>query len=148
MYSYRNILEVVENKIIEDPFIVGIIALGILIALIVFVGIYVYFSLAWQKIAKKMKYKKSWLAWIPFANISMWLQMGGFSWAWIFLLLIPIAGWIAVYVLFIISSWRVFEKLKYPGWLSLSFILNTIGGGIGAITYGVVVGIVAWEKKR
>jgi hypothetical protein len=100
----------------------------LIILLIVLVALYVYFALAWYTIAKKMKYRRPWLAWIPFANIAMWLQLGGFHWAWVFLMIIPVIGWIAIGVLFIISSWRVFEKLRYP--------------------YGVVIGIVAWRKKR
>ncbi len=118
-----------------------------LVFLIILIVLYVYFALAWYAIAKKMKHRKPWLAWIPFANIAMWLQMGGFNWAWVFLLLIPIAGWIAVGVLFIISNWRVFEKLRYPGWLSLSPLLGVIGGGLGTLAYAIVVGVVAWKKK-
>ena len=124
----------------------GLLVLGIFVAILIGIAIYIYFALAFYAIAKKMKHKKPWLAWIPFANISLWLQMGGFHWAWIFLLLIPIAGWIAVGVLFIISNWRVFEKLKYPGWLSLSPLLDIFKSGIGTIAYGIVIGIVAWKK--
>jgi hypothetical protein len=120
----------------------------LIILLIVLVALYVYFALAWYTIAKKMKYRRPWLAWIPFANIAMWLQLGGFHWAWVFLMIIPVIGWIAIGVLFIISSWRVFEKLRYPGWLALSPLLGLLGGGLGTLAYGVVIGIVAWRKKR
>ncbi len=124
----------------------GLFVLGLFFAILFMLVIYFYFAFAFYTIAKKRKHKKPWLAWIPFANISLWLQMGGFHWAWVFLLLIPIAGWIAVCVLFIISNWRVFEKLKYPGWLSLAVLLDIFKGGTGVIAYGVVVGIVAWKK--
>ena len=131
----------------QDVFTGGIIGGLLVLGLWLMIVIYVYFALAFYTIAKKSKHKKPWLAWIPFANISLWLQMGGFHWAWVFLLLIPIAGWIAVGVLFIISNWRVFEKLKYPGWLGLSPLLNFFLGGIGTLIYGVVIGIIAWKKK-
>ena len=124
------------------------LAAFIILALIILVAVYIYFALAWYKIAKKRGHKNPWLAWIPFANIAMWLQLGGFHWAWIFLLLIPVAGWIAVGILFIISNWRVFEKLKYPGWLSLSPLIGIITGGLGTIAYGIVIGFVAWKRKR
>jgi hypothetical protein len=121
-----------------------LIALGIVILLLILAAIYVYFALAYQAIAKKLKYKKSWLAWIPIANWAMLLKLGGFHWAWIFLLLIPILGWIALFVLFIIAHWKLFEKLKYPGWFSLSVIIPYVS----FILYAVAVGLVAWQKKK
>lgn len=125
-----------------------ILALGIALAIIISLAIYIYFALTWYNIAKKVNHRRPWLAWIPFANVSLWLQMGGFHWAWVFLLLIPILGWIAVSILFIISNWRVLESLKYPGWLSLAPLLDLIGSGIGTIAYGVLMGVVAWGKKN
>lgn len=124
-----------------------LIALGILLLLLL-IAVYIYFALAWSAIAKKMKHKKPWLAWIPFANIAMWLQMGEFHWAWIFLIVVPILGWIPLAVLFIISNYRVFEKLKYPGWLSFALIIGMIPyiGWIGTIAYMTIMGIVAWKK--
>ena len=120
----------------------------IFVAIILFAVFYVYHSLTWMKIAKKLKFKKAWLAWIPFAGSSMRLHLGKFHWAWIFLIVIPFVGWIAVGVLFIISNWRVFEKLRYSGWLALSPLLGLIWGGLGTLAYGIVIGIVAWKKKR
>lgn len=125
-------------------FIGGLLAVGIFFLVIVSIGFYVYTALAWMTIAKKVKYKRPWLAWIPFANISMWLQMGGFHWGLVFLILVPFLGWIAILVLMIISHWRVFEKLKYPGWVSLSMILPKVGGPL----YLIAIGIIAWMKKK
>jgi len=140
-------LDSVGGTFLTSGAIAGIIALGI-IALLIVIGLYVYYALAWMTIAKKRKYKYPWMAWIPFANIAMWLEMGGFAWQWIFLLFIPIAGWIAVGIMFIISSWRVFEKLKYPGWLSLALIIDLVPGisGIGTLAYAIIIGIIAWKK--
>ena len=114
------------------------------------IGLYVYHALAWQRIAKNQKYKYPWLAWIPFANVAMIFQLGGFHWALAFLFLIPILGWLAIMVLATISMWRIFERSKYPGWLSLSYALTIIpylGFFIG-VAYFVVIGIVAWEKPQ
>jgi len=122
----------------------GLVVLGITIAIFFTIGIYVYSSLAWYTIAKKLKYKEAWLAWIPIINIAMFLQLGGFHWAWIFLILIPVLGWIALFVLVIIATWRIFEKRKYPGWFSLSIIIPKIGG----ILYLIAIGFVAWGKKK
>ncbi|MBU1988526.1 MAG: hypothetical protein KKD94_03535 [Nanoarchaeota archaeon] len=120
-----------------------IIALGILVFLLLATALYIYFALAWSTIAKKLKYKRPWIAWIPFANGAMILQIGGFHWAWIFLLLIPILGWIALLILLVIAHWRIFEKRKYPGWFGLSLVIPQIGG----IIYLIVIGFVAWKDK-
>ena len=119
--------------------IVGMIFLAILIG----IGIWIYTSLAWMVIAKKLKYKNNWLAWIPFARTAMVLELGKFHWALVFLWLIPILGWIALFVLLIISTWRIFEKRKYPGWFSLSMIVPKVGG----ILYLIAIGFVAWKDK-
>ena len=122
----------------------ALIAIGIMIAVLFMAAFYVYTSFAWQTIAKKLKYKNSWLAWIPFARWSMMLQMGKFHWAWVFLVFVPIVGWIALIVLLIISKWRIFEKRKYPGWFSLGIVLPEIGG----VLYLVTIGFVAWKDLR
>jgi hypothetical protein len=107
-------------------------------------AIYVYYAMAWMTIGNKLKYKYPWLAWIPFANISMILQMGSFSWAWVFLLFIPVLGWIALAVLCLIASWRIFELRKYPGWLCLLVLIPQAGVLINAI----VIGFVAWKDNE
>lgn len=132
------------QEILQSMFGLGILAaLGVFIFLFI-IAIYVYFSLAWMTIAKKLKYKKPWLAWIPVANLAMMLQLGKFHWAWIFLILIPVLGWIALMVLIIISTWRIFEKRKYPGWFSLSMLIPQVGG----ILYLVAIGFVAWADRK
>jgi len=122
----------------------ALIAIGIFLVIVVSLAFYVYFALAWMTIAKKMKYKHPWLAWIPIANCAMILQLGGFHWAWIFLILIPVVGWLALLVMFIIATWKIFEKRKYPGWFSLSLIIPKVGG----ILYLIAIGFVAWAKKK
>ena len=120
------------------------------IAILLGIAIYVYHAIAWMTIAKKLKYKRPWLAWIPFASSGMRLQLGKkFHWAWVFLYLIPVVGWIAIWVLLIISHWHIFEKLKYPGWLSLAPAIDVFSkiSGIGTIAYLIIIGFVAWKKK-
>jgi len=121
-----------------------------MVFLVIFcIAFYVYTSLAWSTILKKMKYKNYWLAWIPIVRIAPALQLGGFNWAWTFLILIPILGWIALLVLLTISLWKIFEKRKYPGWLSLSLVAIYIPllSGIGIIAYLIIIGLVAWQKR-
>ncbi len=122
----------------------ALVAIGILFMILIVAAVYVYFALAWRTIARKLKYKKDWLAWIPIANGAMILELGGFHWAWIFLILIPILGWIPLFVLIIIATWRIFEKRKYPGWFSLSMILPKVGG----VLYMIVIWFVAWQDRK
>ena len=82
-------------------------ALGILFIILFIIALYVYSSLAWMTIAKKLRYKYPWLAWIPIANIAMMLQLGGFYWAWVFLIVVPFVGWIALLVLTVIATWKI-----------------------------------------
>ena len=122
----------------------ALIGAVLIIGILISIGVYIYFALAWMKIAKKFKYKYPWLAWIPFANIAMIFQLGGFHWALIFLLLIPVFGLVAVMVLMIIATWRIFEKRNYPGWFSLSQIIPKVG----LILYLVAIGFVAWKDQK
>jgi uncharacterized membrane protein YciS (DUF1049 family) len=121
----------------------ALFGVAIILGILISIAFYIYFALAWQTIAKKLKYDKPWLAWIPIANIAMILQLGNFHWAWIFLILVPILGWIALVVLIVVANWRTFEKREYPGWFSLSQIIPKIGG----ILYLIAIGFVAWQDK-
>src|SRR3989338_5008489 len=134
--AYENLINIFAGGILG-----GLIAIGTVFILVLIAAFYVYFALAWMAIATKLKYDKPWLAWIPIANTAMVLQLGGFHWAWIFLMLIPILGWIAIFVLTIISNWRIFEKRKYPGWFALSMIIPQVGW----ILYMIAIGFVAWK---
>lgn len=133
-------------------FLGALFAASILFFAVAIVLIYISSSYFWMTIGKKLKYKKAWLAWIPVANISMVLEMGKFHWAWVFLILLPILGWIPLLVLFVISNWRIFEKRGYPGWLSLILVLMTFGGdivgSIAGVGYLVTLGFVALKEYK
>ncbi len=123
---------------------------GIIMLLILFVVLYIYTSFAWYKIGKRMKYRHSWLAWIPVANIAMFLQLGQFNWAWVFLALAPILGWIPLLVLVTISLRRIFEKNNQSGWLALAlpFVFVPVLNWVAWIVYLVTIGIIAWGKNK
>jgi len=139
-------LETLALDSLDLSALLAVLAGFLLIALVIGIVFYVYFSLAIQSIAKKMKYENSWFAWIPGLNIAMILQLGGFHWAWVFLILgtiIPIAGafaGLALCVLMIISFWKIFEKQSYPGALSLLLLVP--------LARVITIGIVAWNKKK
>lgn len=120
----------------------GVLAM---IAVAISIVFYVYWALAWMTIAQKLKYKKAWLAWIPIAQLFLIPILAKKRWTWGFIFLVPIAN----AVFFFIWTWSIFEKRKYPGWLSLlplAAILPIIGW-IGAVAYLVVLGFVAWKDK-
>ncbi len=130
-------------------FVGGILASLGALAILVALAIYVYQAMAWMKIANDRKYKNSWLAWIPIGATAMRLQLGKkFHWAWAFLWLLPVIGWIAIVVLTTISIWNIVEMRKYPGWISLAYPLSFTPklSGIGSILYWIMIGIVAWRK--
>lgn len=122
----------------------SLILASIGIAIIILAGVYVYFALAWMVIGDKLKHPYPWLAWIPFARDAMVLQLGGFHWAWVFLFLIPIFGWIALLVLGIIAKWKIFIKRKYPGWLSLLILIPQAG----LLAHAIIIGFVAWKDNK
>ena len=105
------LVKITEN--VAGGALLALIAGFILIGILLLAAFYIYFALAWSTIANKLKFKRSWIAWIPIANLSMILHLGRFNWAWIFIILIPIAGWVALAVLLIIATWRIFEARNY-----------------------------------
>ena len=133
----------ISDAMIGGGAVAAFMALGFL-ALVLVAALYIYVALAWAKIAQKLKYKNAWLAWVPIANVAMVLQLGGFHWAWIFLICVPVLGWIALFIMSIIATWRIFEKTKHPGWWSLSSIIPKVGG----LLYLLAIGVVAWSGKK
>ncbi len=131
------------------PGALALIGALLVLWIIVAIAFYIYTAWAWMTIGNKLKYKKSWLAWIPIANIAMILQLGEFHWAWVFLILVPIAGWLALAVLCIIATWRIYERRKYPGWLALVPLLSAIPvvGWIAGIANLIILGLVAWKNR-
>jgi len=118
----------------------AIIALGIIFAVFSSIALYVYIAFTWMTIAKKLKCKYYWLAWIPVANFFLLPLILKKKWTWGFMVLIPVAN----LVFFILWTWKIFEKRKYPGWISLSIIIPKIGG----LLYLIALGFVAWKDKR
>jgi len=139
-----------EDLALMFPMLGALAGVFLIYAIISSLALYVYNALTWMVIAKKLKYKYPWLAWIPGANVILILQLGGFHWAWIFLLLVPILGWFALGVMGVIATWRVYEKRKYPGWLSLIFLLGLVPmlSWFASIGQLVIQGLVAWVDQK
>jgi len=110
------------------------------------VALYIYYGFAFSTIAKKLKYKQDWLAWIPIANLFLLPILAKKQWQWGFLLFVPIAN----IVFAIIWLWAIYERRKYPGWLSLIPIAMIIPmiGWLAGIAQLIVIGFVAWKDQR
>ena len=123
--------------------LVGVALVGMLIA---FVALYIYMALVLSTLANKMKLKdKAWLAWVPVVNLFLMPMLAGKEWYWGFLLLIPFVN-----IIFVIwFSWVIFEKRKYPGWLSLITVLTFIPviGALAALADLILWGLVAWKDR-
>jgi hypothetical protein len=123
-------------------------------AILILIGAYIYLAFAWMTIAKKMRHRRPWLAFIPFANIALLLQIGKIHWVWAFLLLglffatapLGIAMVLILMVLLVVAHWRIFQELNYPGWLSLCIVLCLRFGEIGLPLYLIIIGIIAWRN--
>ncbi len=115
-------------------------------ALVVMIGLYVYYALVFQTIAKKLKFDKPWLAWIPIANLFLIPILAKKHWAWGFIFLVPIVN----AVFYFIWMWKIFELRKYPGWLCLTPLLTIIPliGVVFSIGYLVLLGLVAWKDLK
>ncbi len=128
-----------------DGTIFALIAGMVVLAVILSIALYVYYAFVWMTIAKKLKYKKAWLAWIPVANLFLIPILAKKDWVWGFMFLVPIAN----VVFFFIWTWNIFETRKYPGWLALVPLLGIIPmfGAIASVAYLVILGLVAWKDN-
>lgn len=115
-------------------FLIGAILIGI--------AIYVYTALALMKIADKYNHPYPWVAWIPIANMALLLQLGGFHWAWIFLIVIPYIGAFVLAILTVVALFKITEKIGVvPAWTAILTIIPFFGN----IWMLVLLGLLAWK---
>jgi len=125
--------------------IIGLLAGLVVFIVLLSIALYVYYAFVWMTIARKLKYKYPWLAWIPIANFFLVPILAKKDWTWGFIFLVPIAN----VVFFFIWTWNIFEQRKYPGWLALIPLAGFVPvvGGLAGLAYLVVLGLVAWKDK-
>ena len=116
------------------------------IGVVFLVGLYVYMAFVFMTIARKLKYDKPWLAWIPVANMFLLPILANWEWPWGFLMFVPIVN----VVFMVIWLWKIYEKRKYPGALSLLAVASIIPfiGWLAGIGHIVVLGMVAWADRK
>ena len=146
---FYNFLQLINSELwnnYSSEAFAAFLAFGIVFAIIFSLAIYIYFALAWSTIARKLKYKNHWLAWIPLAQLALIPILAKKKWTWVFMFLVPIAN----FVFFIIWMWKIYERRKYPGALSLIYIGQVIPlvHLAASIANLVILGIVAWNNKK
>ena len=126
--------------------IMGLIAGFIFLIVAILIGLYIYMSFAFMAIAKKAKLKTPGIAWIPLVGptIISYQSSKMHWWPWLLLLgiFLPFIGFlfsIAFGVFSVIWEWKMFEKIKRPGWWAII--------GIIPVVNFVIYGIAAWSKK-
>ena len=110
---------------------IGVVAL--LFGLVIGLGVYVYFALALQTIAKKTNTENPWLAWIPIVNIILWLNVAKKPIWWIILCLIPFVN----IIIFIIVWMAIAEARGKPSWWGILMIVPFVNF--------IVPGYLAWS---
>lgn len=124
-------------------------ALGIalmLVVLVFLVAIYIYMSFAYMAVAKKARDKMPGLAWIPFVGpyLIAFRSANMHWWPWLLCIgiVIPFIGKIAMVVFWvfgIVWHWKLFEKIRRPGWWAILMIIPVVNL--------IILGVAAWSKK-
>ncbi|MFW5991038.1 MAG: hypothetical protein ACOCZ6_01050 [Nanoarchaeota archaeon] len=117
-----------------------------LIGLIIGVAVYVYTSFAFMTIGRKAKDSMPGLAWIPGIGPALiaFRASGMHWWPWLLLIgfvipFINVLASLAFTVVSVIWMWKMFEKIRKPGWWAILMLIPLVNL--------VVIGIAAWSKN-
>jgi hypothetical protein len=128
--------------------IMAILAGMMLVLIVVGIAMYIYMGLTLMALAKRLKFEKAWLAWVPIGNVYLMLKMGKQPW-WPMLLMIgfiiPIVNILAALaftVFMVMAMWKICEARQRPGWWVLLSFIPFLGGIWGIIMWGIL----AWGK--
>ena len=106
--------------------------------LMISIGIYVLTSIATMKLFKKAGLP-GWKAWVPFYSNWLFLELGGYNGALIFLAFIPLFGGIALLVATGLAANEISKKLDKSD-IFILFPLGVITGGITKIIWYYIAG--------
>ncbi|MAH51375.1 hypothetical protein CMI37_36500 [Candidatus Pacearchaeota archaeon] len=139
----------------------------ILFVFVLFIGTYIYASIAFMAICKKLGRGDGGLAWIPIigksllasriAKMHWWPLLFYLSFLlipfmilfkniafMIFSIFIMAGGMITFSVFYVIWHWKLFKAVGRPGWWILLMFVPQVGG----ILYFVFLGIAAWGEEE
>lgn len=112
--------------------------------------IYIYVSLVYMGLAKKIGTTPAWLAWIPIANLYLISKMAQKHW-WpmllIFTFIVPVVNVVSLMILVVcMFFWhcRIFERVKRPAWWAVTSLIP----GFGSIVFLVLLGVAAWKDPE
>ncbi|MDD3474696.1 MAG: DUF5684 domain-containing protein [Candidatus Dojkabacteria bacterium] len=97
-------------------------------------GVYIYMSIAYMTIAKKLNTPNSWFAWVPILRSVLAFQIAGMSGWFVLLLLIPVVN-------VVVSIIALMKTCERRGMDKLLGLLGLIPGA-----NLVLLGILAWKK--
>lgn len=133
----------------NDPRVIGMsAAMGlaavtlVMLAILFFVAVYIYKSIALQTIAKKTKTKNAWMAWLPLADIALVLNIARIDLKWLFALLlifVPEIGWQLLCAGFAVAFAEIAKRLRKEYWVGIFMIVPVVN------LY--VLGYLAWSKN-
>ena len=90
-----------------------------LLIIILVVTCYVYSALALQSMGNRYGSARPWLAWIPFVNLWLLLEIAEFSPWFLLLFFVPLAN----FIFGIVIWWKVCENLGRPGWWAILMLI-------------------------
>lgn len=100
-------------------------------------AVYVWIGLSLSALFRKAG-EPGWQAWVPLLNVAVLLRLGG-STPWLVLLgLVPVVGWVALYVLVVVAAHRV----------NRSFGLGASMTVVAALVFPVWTSILGWGSAR
>lgn len=104
--------------------------------------LYVWTALALAGLFRKTE-EQPWQGWVPVLNMAVVLRLGGFS-PWLVLVgLVPIVGWIALYVLIVVAAHRIGRDFGVgPGMTVLAAFLFVVWASI------LGLGPASWRGQR
>ena len=106
--------------------------------LMISIGIYVLTSIATMKLFKKAGLP-GWKAWVPFYSNWLFLELGGYNGALIFLAFVPFFGGIALFVATCLAANEISKKLNKSD-IFILVPLGLITFGITTIIWNCIVG--------
>jgi hypothetical protein len=96
-------------------------------------AIYVYTSLAYYTIATKLGYENSWMAWVPFVNLWMMVELAEKEAWWFILFFVPIAQLVAL----VLVTMAIAERLGKPNWWGILMLIPPVNLAVpGVLAWG------------